>query len=115
MIEGSRCKRRPSSLTLTLPHSRPKYTDIDLAAVHFRCRPAWTMSFSDDSQKDHRLRGTYIMLKQEKALVYDETHSFEKRDREYDVKIPCTTSNQKHTSVGESFIHRPMTFKRIDQ
>jgi hypothetical protein len=31
MIEGSRCKRRPISLTLALPHSRARYTNIDLA------------------------------------------------------------------------------------
>src|SRR6266542_2480880 len=38
MIEGSRCKRRPISLTLALPHSRARYTNIDLRPLtHFRC------------------------------------------------------------------------------
>src|SRR6266498_466041 len=36
MIEGSRCKRRPISLTLALPHSRARYTNIDLVLTHFR-------------------------------------------------------------------------------
>jgi hypothetical protein len=31
---------------LSLHHSRPKYTNIDLAAINFRCRPACTKSFS---------------------------------------------------------------------
>src|SRR6266511_4375973 len=36
MIEGSRCKRRPISLTLALHHSRARYTNIDLVLTHFR-------------------------------------------------------------------------------
>jgi hypothetical protein len=36
MTEGSRCNRFPSSFTLNLPHSRPKYTNIDLAVTDFR-------------------------------------------------------------------------------
>ncbi len=37
MIEGSRCNRLPSCFTVTLPHSRATYTNVDLALTHFRC------------------------------------------------------------------------------
>ena len=46
MTEGSRCNCFPSSFTLTFPHSRPKYTNMDLALIHFLCRPVFVKSFS---------------------------------------------------------------------
>jgi hypothetical protein len=46
--DDRRITRQPPSklLTLTLPHSRPKYTNIDLALTQRRCRPALTNSIS---------------------------------------------------------------------
>jgi hypothetical protein len=52
MTEESRCSRFPSSFTVTLHHSRPKYTNLDLPQIA-----------NEDNDADHAQTSKEISLR----------------------------------------------------